>query len=130
MYKRFRYFLTVIAATIVLIHNIVPHVHKNEISEEEHSIIHQNSTLNFIELLSLIFHEYTTDGEMEEMILRSQKNLEFIKIVLLNSDYIPINNIFKPLISEGFSCAYSAQNVLPPQSHKLSCWGIRPPPVA
>ncbi|TXB64732.1 hypothetical protein FRY74_09785 [Vicingus serpentipes] len=63
-----KYSFVYLAAFIMLLHNFIPHSHKSELSNSEHQQIHQTESSSPIDLLALVFHEFTEDGEMEEVL--------------------------------------------------------------
>ena len=86
MFKTIKYTFIYLAAFIVLLHQLVPHVHQSELSEQEHQLVHENEATDFVDVLALIFHEFTDEGEMEEIVLRQQDDANFTA----SQDFIPL----------------------------------------
>ncbi len=129
MFKSIKYTFVYLAAFIVLLHNLVPHVHQSQLTDQEHQLIHENEATDYVDLLALIFHEFTDEGEMEEIVLRQQDDANFTA----SQDFIP-------LIPFGLDLLETNQPTVTitffiPEKHPIfsgiqSSWGIRPPPFA
>jgi hypothetical protein len=72
--KLIKYSFIYLAASIMLLHNFIPHTHEGELSSAQHQEIHKTENLSAIDVLALIFHEFTEEGEMEDILLRSNAN--------------------------------------------------------
>lgn len=113
----------------MLLHNLVPHVHESQLNEQEHQLIHENEASDFVDVLALIFHEFTDEGEMEEIVLHQQDDANFAA----SQDVIP-------LIPFGLELLETNQPIVittffipekqPVVSGIRSSWAIRPPPFA
>jgi len=69
-----KYSFIYLAASIMLLHNFIPHTHESELDSTQHQQIHQAEITSPIDILALFFHEFTEDGEMEDILLRSNTN--------------------------------------------------------
>lgn len=129
MFKTIKYTFIYLAAFIVLLHQLVPHVHQSELSEQEHQLVHENEATDFVDVLALIFHEFTDEGEMEEIVLRQQDDAnftasqDFIPLIPFGLDLLEIN---QPTVTTTFFIPEKQ----PVVSGIQSSWGIRPPPFA
>ncbi|MCW8898428.1 MAG: hypothetical protein OQJ96_08710 [Flavobacteriales bacterium] len=129
MFKTIKYTFIYLAAFIVLLHQLVPHVHQSELSEQEHQLVHENEATDFVDVLALIFHEFTDEGEMEEIVLRQQDDAnftasqDFIPFIPFGLDLLEIN---QPTVTTTFFILEKH----PVFSGIHSSWGIRPPPFA
>lgn len=131
MFKAIKYTFVYLAAFIVLLHNLVPHVHQSQLSEQEHQLIHENETSDFVDVLALIFHEFTDEGEMEEIVLRQQDNPNFVCLKELTP---PVSFGFE-LFDSNLPMVTITTTFFVPEKHPIcsgiqSAWGIRPPPFA
>ncbi|MDT8412174.1 MAG: hypothetical protein RQ875_06930 [Vicingaceae bacterium] len=129
MFKSIKYTFVYLAAFIVLLHNLVPHVHESQLNEQEHQLIHENEATDFVEVLALIFHEFTDEGEMEEIVLRQQGDADFIA----SQDFIPLIPFGLDLLETNQPTVTTTSFIL--EKHPIfsgihSSWGIRPPPFA
>jgi hypothetical protein len=127
--KLIKYSFIYLAAFIMLLHNFVPHTHESELNTSAHEQIHQTKATSALEVLALIFHEFTEAGEMEELLVKAHDNISFdadfvallsinkaITIVLIEEKepkkyYLPLDEFCQ---ATGFSTA----------------WSVRPPPFA
>ena len=117
------------AAFIVLLHNLVPHVHESQLNEQEHQLVHENETTDFVDVLALIFHEFTDEGEMEEIVLRQQDDANFAA----SQDVIPFIPFGLDLLETNqlaVTTTFFIPEKQPVVSGIQSSWGIRPPPFA
>ncbi|MBW6483473.1 MAG: hypothetical protein K0B10_10495 [Vicingaceae bacterium] len=130
MFKLIKYGFIYLATIVVLMHNLVPHVHHSSHSDKEHQFIIENKTSDFIDFLAIIFHDFTDEGEMEEIVVRTHddfhvfaQQLNFIHeaIVNFNLEKSTLIIIRTFLIPEQFFAVHSGVQ---------SAWGIRPPPLA
>lgn len=113
----------------MLLHNIIPHAHESELSNSEHQQIHQLEPSSPIGLLALVFHEFTEDGEMENIIVKASSKISFnVGFVVLTT----INMLFTvPLIEEKESKQHFLSLDKPYQASGFSTvWSVRPPPFA
>ena len=129
MFKSIKYTFVYVAAFIVLLHNLVPHVHESQLNEQEHQLIHENEASDFVEVLALIFHEFTDEGEMEEIVLRQQDDADFTAL----QDFIPLIPFGLDLLETNQPTVTTTSFIL--EKHPIfsgihSSWGIRPPPFA
>lgn len=129
MFKTIKYTFIYLAAFIVLLHQLVPHVHQSELSEQEHQLVHENETSDFVDVLALIFHEFTDEGEMEGIVLRQQDDANFTA----SQDFIPLIPFGLDLLETNQPTVTTTFFILekhPVFSGIHSSWGIRPPPFA
>lgn len=107
----------------------MPHVHQSQLNEQEHQLVHETEASNLVDVLALIFHKFTDEGEMEEIVVRQQDDAnfatlqDFIPLFIVDFELLEIN---LPLVSITFSITEK----LPILSGIHSSWGIRPPPFA
>ncbi len=127
MINLFKILLFSITTLIIVAHNIIPHYHNSEISYEKHSEIHLNSEDSFFDYLAFLFHEYTEEGEIEDVLTSEQNNLSHLKIyktpILLVFQYVLKLEV--PVISEP---NYYAQIILETDSGFTEKLKVRPPP--
>lgn len=128
MLKWIKYSFIYIAAFIMLLHNFIPHVHESELNSTLHKQIHQAESYSTLDLLSFIFHEYTEEGEMEDVLVKAntQINFSIVFIALL------ANNFTNVVLSEEKE---HKQHILPlderyQASGFSTAWSVRPPPFA
>lgn len=130
MFKSIKYGFIYLATIVVLLHNLVPHVHHSSHSEEEHQFSIENKTSDFIDFLAIIFHDFTDEGQMEEIVVRMHhdfhvftQELHFIHETIVNFNLEKSTPIIIRtfLIPEQFFVVHSRVQ---------SAWGIRPPPLA
>jgi hypothetical protein len=129
MFKAIKYTFVYLAAFIVLLHNLVPHVHESQLNEQEHQLIHENEASDFVDVLALIFHEFTDEGEMEEIVLRQQDDANFA----VSQDVIPLIPFGLELLETNqpiVTTTFFIPEKQPVVSGIQSSWGIRPPPFA
>lgn len=129
MFKAIKYTFVYLAAFIVLLHQLVPHVHQSELSEQEHQLIHENEATDLVEVLALIFHEFTDEGEMEEIVVRQQDDTSFTP----SQDFIPLIPFGLDLLETNqliVTITFFIPENQPVVSGIQSSWGIRPPPFA
>ncbi len=127
MINLFKILLFSITTLIIVAHNIIPHYHNSEISYEKHSEIHLNSEDSFFDYLAFLFHEYTEEGEIEDVITSEKNVFSFIKIyktpILLVYQYVFNQEVL--MISEQ---NYYAQIILETNSGFSKKLKVRPPP--
>ncbi len=70
MFKSIKYGFIYLATIVVLLHHLVPHVHHSSHSDKEHQFIIENKTSDFIDFLAIVFHDFTDEGEMEEIVVQ------------------------------------------------------------
>lgn len=107
----------------------MPHVHQSELSEQEHQLIHENEATDLVEVLALIFHEFTDEGEMEEIVVRQQDDTSFTP----SQDFIPLIPFGLDLLETNqliVTITFFISEKHPVVSGIHSSWGIRPPPFA
>ena len=129
MSKTIKYTFIYLAAFIVLLHNLVPHVHQSQLTDQEHQLVHENETSDFVDVLALIFHEFTDEGEMEEIVLRQQDDADFTA----SQDFIPLIPFGLELLETNQPTVTTTFFILekhPVFSGIHFSWGIRPPPFA
>lgn len=113
----------------MLLHNVIPHIHTSELSISEHQKIHQTEYSSPIDLLTLIFHEFTEEGEMEDVLVKANSNISF------NVDFVAlviVNKLFTVILIEEKE---PKQPFLPLDEHYQAsgfstAWSVRPPPFA
>lgn len=113
----------------MLLHNFIPHIHKSELNNAQHEQIHQAKNASTLDILSLIFHEFTEEGEMEDILVKANTNISF------NVDFVAlviVNKLFTVAITEEKE---SNQHFLPldepyQASGFSTAWSVRPPPFA
>ncbi len=129
MLKLIKYSFVYLAALIMLLHNFIPHIHKSELNSSQHEQIHQAKSASTLDILSLIFHEFTEEGDMEDILVKANTNISF------NVDFVAlviVNKLFTVALTEEKE---SKQHFLPLdepyQSSSFStAWSVRPPPFA
>lgn len=129
MFKSIKYTFVYLAAFIVLLHNLVPHVHASQLSSQEHQLIHENEVADYVDLLAIVFHEFTDEGEMEEIVVRQQNDSNFSAAISF-APFIPIEfDLLKTDLSTVTTTFFISEKH-PIFSEIQSSWGIRPPPFA
>ncbi|MDF1676891.1 MAG: hypothetical protein P1U44_14350 [Vicingaceae bacterium] len=117
------------AAFIMLLHNFIPHTHESELNKTQHEQIHQTKGASTIDILSLIFHEFTEEGEMEDILVKDNTQINF-SVVFIAS--LTINNFTNVVLPEEKE---SKQHIIPldkryQDSGFSTAWSVRPPPFA
>ena len=113
----------------MMLHNFIPHTHKSELNTSEHIEIHQAKSSSTLDILSLIFHEFTEEGEMEDILVKANTNISFdVDFVAL----VIVNKLFTVALTEEKE---SKQHTLPldepyQDSSFSTAWSVRPPPFA
>ncbi len=129
MLKLVKYSFIYLAAFIMLLHNFVPHTHESELNTSEHEQIHQTETSSPIDLLALIFHEFTEKGDMEDVLIKANTSISFtVSFIALPA----INKqLTVPLFEEKELKKYFLPlNELHQSSGFSTAWSVRPPPFA
>lgn len=118
------------ALLFILLHAIVPHTHTNEMNEAEHATLHQQTEYSPLDILSLLFHEFTEEGSLEEFVRNeASQSTVFVSAfwpiqAYINQAQVQLTRSFVriPKLSE------TAEKL--PGIHHTSCHSVRPPPVA
>lgn len=113
----------------MLLHNVIPHTHESEITNEQHKQVHQKETSSPIGLLALIFHEFTEEGDMEDILIKAKTSISFA------TSFIVLPTINTQLSIIFFKEKESKQYFLPLKELRQStgfstAWSVRPPPFA
>ncbi|PKP42759.1 MAG: hypothetical protein CVT95_12410 [Bacteroidetes bacterium HGW-Bacteroidetes-12] len=130
MFKLVKYGFVYLATIIVLMHSVVPHIHHSIHSAQEHQFMQENETAGFIDLLAVIFHDFTDEGQMEDIIVKSHDDFNFFTphIDLIHyATYSLTLNELTPILIRSISIY---EQHFPVHSGTNSSWGIRPPPFA
>lgn len=134
MLKSIRYSFLFFAAFVVLLHNIIPHVHEEKLSEVQDQKFHENENTLPFGLLVLAFHEFTEDGQMEDFVSQQYHiNLDFNVVKELISSFKYFSLDVQSIIFE--SSLHKFEQLIFNESIDLdtgirTSWGVRPPPVA
>jgi hypothetical protein len=134
MLKSIRYSFLFFAAFVVLLHNIIPHVHEEKLSEFEDQKFHEKENTLPFGLLVLAFHEFTEDGQMEDFVSQHHHiNLDFNVVKELISSFKYFSLDVQSIIFE--SSLHKFEQLIFNESIDLdtgirTSWGVRPPPVA
>lgn len=130
MLKGVKYSFLFIASIIVVLHNIIPHVHENELSAEEHIKTHKTDKETSIGFLALAFHEFSEDGQMEDFrvdddhpsIEQPDYNITLLCAVVTSLFNIELESVTTQTYTD----------LTPPKqlSGFAGLWSIRPPPFA
>jgi hypothetical protein len=113
----------------MLLHNVIPHTHESELNNNQHTQIHQTENPSPIDVIALFFHEFTEEGEMEDILVKAKTNVSF------NVDFVAlviVNKLFTVVLTEKKE---SKQHILPldelfQASGFSTAWSVRPPPFA
>jgi len=131
MLKSVKYGFIYVAMMLVLSHNLIPHVHKSQVTVEQDVVLHQTNSFSFVDVLALLFHEFTEEGEMENFVVRNNhdaavdlSSLVFAFVfsslnpytfdVIQPESTVLLQDIDSDNLTEGF----------------LTAWSVRPPPFA
>ncbi|MBX2960358.1 MAG: hypothetical protein KF732_10425 [Flavobacteriales bacterium] len=131
MLKSVKYGFIYVAMLLVLSHNLIPHQHKSQITVEQDAALHQSEDFSIVDVLALLFHEFTEEGEMENFVVRNNHDVvldatSFVFVFLFSSlnpyvfeviqpeSTVLLQDIDSDNLTEGF----------------LSAWSVRPPPFA
>lgn len=122
------------AAFVVLLHNIIPHVHEEKLNEVQDQKFHENENALPFGLLVLAFHEFTEDGQMEDFVSQHHHiNLDFNVVKELISPFKYFSFDVQSIIFDSF--LHKFEQLIFNESIDLdtgirTSWGVRPPPVA
>lgn len=129
MFATVKHILTYASFAIILLHGIVPHVHEHELDEDLHFLLHQIEPSNFLEAISLFFHESTSETEISHDFLNSDE-IDFCNFI---ADYhtnsfteISFFKDFTIIVSNCFTTYQSELN----HQFKTDASHTRPPPTA
>lgn len=127
-----KYLLVVFASIIVLLHSFIPHLHESELSLKEHVKVHETNNSGSLDFLSLMFHEFTEDGQMEDFVVDNNQPSASEDQQILSSTvlYVVALTLFN------FEVKYDAtpfnfyHEPAPHFSGYAEQWSVRPPPFA
>ncbi|MCB0402490.1 MAG: hypothetical protein KDD41_10435 [Flavobacteriales bacterium] len=128
MTRGLKYYLLLFAAIVVVLHNIIPHVHKSNLSSYEHQEVHQveQSTLN---LLALAFHEFTEEGQMEDFVVHGGQSIQTLKETVVDlATVVPVLSVEQPEQIKLYP--FNDPLIVRPASGYGLISHVRPPPVA
>ncbi len=117
------------ALLFILLHAIVPHAHANEMNEAEHATLHQQTEHSPLDILSLLFHEFTEEGSLEEFVRN-----EASQSTVFLSAFWPIQAYITQAQVQ-LTRPFVRIPKLPEKTKKLTglhyatCHSVRPPPV-
>lgn len=131
MLKSVKYGFIYVAMLLVLSHNLIPHVHKSQVTVEQDAALHDAEDFSFVDVLALMFHEFTEEGEMENFVVRNNHDATvdlsslvfafvFSSLNLYTFDVIQPEStvLFQHVESDNLTEGF------------LSAWSVRPPPFA
>jgi len=134
MLKSVKYGFIYLAMLLVLSHNLIPHQHKSQVTVEQDAALHQSEDFSIVDVLALLFHEFTEDGQMEDFVSQHQHiNLDFNVVKELISSFKYFSLDVQSIIFE--SSLHKFEQLIFNESIDLdtgirTSWGVRPPPVA
>lgn len=131
MLKSIKYGFVYVAMLLVLSHNLIPHVHKSQVSVEQDAAFHDTEYFSFVDVLALMFHEFTEEGEMENFVVRNNHDFSVndapFALVFLFSALNPYTfDVIQPESTALFQHV-ETDNLT---EGFLSAWSVRPPPFA
>ncbi|MCB9233255.1 MAG: hypothetical protein H6581_16480 [Bacteroidia bacterium] len=123
--KRLRNISLYLAAIILLMHCLVPHVHEQLLSQSQHLNLHKSSD-TMLEKMSLMFHEYAVEGDLENFQSTDQVSfdLDFPAQVAV---FFVLRELVEPVII--WVNQEDKQILIPPFSGHYPSLSNRPPPV-
>lgn len=129
MLKWIKYSFIYIAAFIILLHNFIPHVHESELNSTLHKQIHQAESSSTLDLLSFIFHEYTEEGEMEDILVKANVQINFSVVFIASLTINNFTNVVLPEEKESKQLFVSLDELCETSGFSTA-WSVRPPPFA
>jgi hypothetical protein len=131
MLKSVKYGFIYVAMLLVLSHNLIPHVHKSQVTIEQDAALHQSEEFSFVDVLALLFHEFTEEGEMENFVVRNNHDAS------LDLSSLVFTFVFSALNPYTFDVIQPESTVLLQDIDSdnltegfLTAWSVRPPPFA
>ena len=131
MLKSIKYGFIYVAMLLVLSHNLIPHVHKSQVTVEQDAALHDAKDFSFVDVLALMFHEFTEEGEMENFVVRNNHEAS------LDLSSLVFSFVFSALNSYTFEVIQPESTVLLQDINSdnltegfLTAWSVRPPPFA
>lgn len=131
VFKTIKYGFIYVAMLLILSHNLIPHLHKSQITDEQELAIHQSEDYSIVDELAILFHEFTEEGEMEDFVIRNNHETR----VDLSSLFFA--SVFSSLNSYTFDIIQPELTILSENIESdsliegfLSTWSVRPPPFA
>mgnify|MGYP000170951321 CR=1 FL=1 len=124
-----KYSFIYLAAIIMLLHNLIPHSHESELNSNQHTQVHQTEINSPIALLGFIFHEFTEEGEMEDILVNANTNVSLSAVFTV---LLMANKTLSVILAEEKE---TKQYFFPLNEHYQTsgfstAWSVRPPPFA
>lgn len=131
MLKSIKYGFVYVAMLLVLSHNLIPHIHKSQVTVEQDAALHQSEDFSYVDVLALLFHEFTEEGVMENFVVRSNIDATadatpFVFVFLCSALNPYIFDVIQPESTVLFQHVESDKLT----EGFLSAWSVRPPPFA